>query len=85
MLEFPAYRKIENIEVYFKITDENTFTELKKMGGFYFEEEFTAKIYPDKVRIQEMLQAEKTFQKINQHEYELIHAEWTKNLVKSSF
>lgn len=84
-MEFPAYRKIEHADVYYKIIDGNSFVELKKMGKYYFEEEFIAQIYPDKLRIQEMLMEEKPFQKISQLEYESIHLEWSKNLTKSSF
>lgn len=57
-MEFPVYRKYANNKSYFKITSETRFDELKVTGKLIERYPFEAKIYPDRVFIQDMLAME---------------------------
>lgn len=82
---FPLYRKLSSADVYYKINNPENFTETKKMGNSFFESDFTAQIYPDKLRIHEMINCTEPFQEISDSEYHQIIGEWEKNLKKINF
>ena len=54
-IEFPQYRKYSNELSYFKILDDNTFIEYKRLGSKLEYYEFNAKILPDRNFISDML------------------------------
>ena len=55
MHQYPAYRKYTGIDVWFKITSDRHFIELKKMGQRWIKHEVVAEQYPEIVFIQDML------------------------------
>jgi hypothetical protein len=55
-LNFPLFRKYPNNKSFFKITDEDRFEELKRTGPLKDHFEFKAKIHPDRVFIQDMIE-----------------------------
>lgn len=54
-MNYPVYRKYKNLEVWFKISDENHFIEIKKLGSNYLLSEITANQFPEKLLIQDMI------------------------------
>lgn len=55
MSAFPQYRKYSNNKSYFKIHSETLFDELQLMGDTCFSHRIEAKIYPDRLRIMDMM------------------------------
>lgn len=54
-MNYPLYRKYSGIDVWFKITDETHFIEIKKMGGRLLVSEIEAVQFPEKIFIQDMI------------------------------
>lgn len=55
-MEFPIYRKYNNNKSFFKIDSLDHFTELKLTGKRVEKHSFQAKIHPDRVFIQDMIE-----------------------------
>lgn len=53
---FPQYRKYEGIDTWYKITGLDSFEEIVKMGEKYLHHTINATIYPEKLRILDMLE-----------------------------
>lgn len=67
---FPKYRKYVNGQSFFKIISNNAFEEVKKVGSKFILYKVDAKIYPDKVYIQDMLKMSgDIWQEITPEEY----------------
>jgi len=60
-MDFPVYLKFENEKHYFKILSDSEFEEITVIGNKYDIFLFKAEIYPDKVRIQEMIKNENNY------------------------
>jgi|TARA_B110000879_G_scaffold212135_1_gene307096 hypothetical protein len=58
---FPIYLKFNNDKHFFKILSHTEFEEITVIGDKYDIFLFKAEIYPDKVRIQDMLKNENKF------------------------
>ena len=54
-MTFPQYRKNQNGKHFYKINSEIDFEEIQIIGEKYIIMKTLAKIYPDKIRVQEML------------------------------
>jgi len=54
-MKFPIYRKYNGIDVWFKILSSSHFIEYKKLGAKLVTHDITAKIFPEKLFIQDML------------------------------
>ena len=54
-MEFPIYRKYNGIDVWFKILSPTQFIEYKRMGSRLLTDHITAKIFPEKQFIQDMI------------------------------
>lgn len=54
-MEFPIYRKYNGIDVWFKILSPTQFIEYKRMGRKLLTDHITAKIFPEKQFIQDMI------------------------------
>lgn len=54
-MTFPLYRKRINNLHFYKFLSEDRFVELQLVGNKVFELSFEAKIYPDKLMIQDMI------------------------------
>jgi hypothetical protein len=52
---FPIYRKMNSFKRYYKITDSNRFVEVSFIQNAPFIQEVKATKYPEKVRIQDMI------------------------------
>ena len=61
--DFPQYRKLSSRKVYYKITSLSTFVEVQFIGEKKVEYNFTASKFPEKIRIQEMLDCIEPFEK----------------------
>lgn len=55
-MEFPVYLKFPNNKNYFKILSESEFEEITVIGNRIDVFRFQASIYPDKIRIKDMLE-----------------------------
>ena len=76
--DFPQYRKYKELNTWYKISGINEFSEIKQVGEGYLMVKVEAQIYPEKLRVQDML---------NCHEgrwEELSEEEWQKvaNLIE---
>jgi hypothetical protein len=71
---FPIYRKIEGRNVWYKITSLNSFEEVQQMGERFLFYAVTANVYPEKLRILDMIQCLDPFVVISQSDYEIAHA-----------
>jgi hypothetical protein len=71
-MEFPQFRKLENGRSLYKITASNQFTELQQVGSKWFKYEFAVTQFPDLMRIQDMLQGNPLFVRLQEAEYEAI-------------
>ncbi|MAZ37276.1 MAG: hypothetical protein K0U33_00705 [Bacteroidetes bacterium] len=60
-MDFPVYLKFENEKHFFKILSDSEFEEITVIGNKYDIFLFKAEIYPDKVRIQEMIKNENNY------------------------
>lgn len=54
-MDFPIYRKYIGIDVWFKIDSHSKFTEVKRIGEKRMVSEITAKIFPEKQFIVDMI------------------------------
>lgn len=54
-MNYPIYRKFKGIEVWFKITSDFTFVEIKKMGTRFLISSIEANQFPEKLLIQDMI------------------------------
>jgi hypothetical protein len=69
MSEFPQYRKLINNKSYYRIEDENHFTEIQLIGKKAFQLKVQAIQYPEKLKIKEMLNCKEPYKKIEQSEF----------------
>ncbi|MDA7730485.1 hypothetical protein N8833_01820 [Salibacteraceae bacterium] len=60
-MDFPVYLKFENEKHFFKILSDSEFEEITVIGNKYDIFLFKAEIYPDKLRIQEMIKNENNY------------------------
>lgn len=74
---FPLYRKYPNDTSIFKITSAEAFEELKRTANRWALHEFQAKIHPDRVFIQDMMEMNSAFW------VESSEAEWLMAMAKS--
>ncbi len=69
-MEFPVYLKFQNNKHFYKIISSKSFEEITVIGARYEKHLFEAKIYPDILRIQDMLNNEQgVFLEIGEEEY----------------
>jgi hypothetical protein len=54
-MKYPIYRKYAGIEVWFKITSDTSFIEIKKMGTKILISKVEAIQFPEKILIQDMI------------------------------
>ena len=54
--QFPQYRKYVAIDNWYSIHSLDAFTEIKRMGDRYLKHEVKASIYPEKLRVLDMLE-----------------------------
>lgn len=74
-MKFPLYRKRINDKHYYKVNSEDSFTELQVMGEKVFSFDFEAKIYPDKVLVNSLIDLSDTgVVEISEAVYQFIQA-----------
>lgn len=66
---FPAYRRLKGGGHYYRITAADRFEELQRMGTRWILHEVHATIYPERLRVQEMLAFEGPFEPLAEHEW----------------
>lgn len=71
-MNFPVYRKYTNNQSYFIITDENSWTEFKKVGSKYLKFEFIATQFPEKLFIKDLLELMEGVEPSSQEEIDLL-------------
>ncbi|TNE54414.1 MAG: hypothetical protein EP338_07435 [Bacteroidetes bacterium] len=69
-VQYPAFRKLANGKVLYKINSKDHFEELQPMGKRYLHFSMQAKQYPELLRIQDMLQC------LEGHYVEACETEW---------
>lgn len=74
-MDFPQYRKLKNELSYYRIEDENRFTEIQVVGKRKMKFEIYATQYPEKLKILDMINCEFPYFKIDQGEFD----EWFNN------
>lgn len=67
--EFPQYRKFANGKHFYKIVDERSFEEIQLVGNKKHRFIFTAKKYPEIIRIQDMIENHELFFVINEEDW----------------
>lgn len=73
MQHYPVYRKYKGLNVWFKITTDRSFIELKKVGERWVKHKVKATQYPEMVLIQDMLNcAEDRWEPMSAHLFEEI-------------
>lgn len=72
MTKFPVYRKYTNNDTYFKILSENEFEELQFIGPQPHLFIITARQYPERLRIMDMIACkDEIWKSISEDEYNL--------------
>jgi hypothetical protein len=67
---FPIFRSLENHLVFYRISSESEFTELKITGNYYSINSYYASQYPEKLKIREMiLNEDKSLIEIDEKEF----------------
>lgn len=74
-MEFPQYRKYPNNKSYFKVLSPHSFEEIQVLGKYKFRMTFEAKIHPDRMLIQDMLEAKENWLVISAEEYDSISSD----------
>jgi len=57
-MNFPVYRKYKGLDVWFKITDDKNFIEVKRVGKNLMKSEVHAKQFPELLLIMDMIKME---------------------------
>ena len=70
MIDFPQYRKLKNGHSFYRIEDENNFTEIQLVGKRKLIFEIHATQYPEKLKIRDMIKCEFPYFKIEQNEFD---------------
>ncbi|MFM7682677.1 MAG: hypothetical protein ACKO7P_08015 [Bacteroidota bacterium] len=73
MSVFPQYRKLINNKSYYRIEDENHFTEIQLIGKKAFELKIQAVQFPEKLKIKDMLNCEEPYIRIEQSEFDRVY------------
>jgi hypothetical protein len=74
--QFPQYRKYIEVEVWYKIFSEEKFLEIKKVGTGYQFVDVDADKFPEKLRIQDMLEClEGRWEIVTAEEFESIQSQ----------
>lgn len=68
---FPIYRKMKSFKRFYKITDSNRFVEVSFIQDLPYIQEVKATKYPEKVRIQEMIDCLHDYLEMSQEEIDL--------------
>ncbi|MBX2973587.1 MAG: hypothetical protein KF797_10820 [Flavobacteriales bacterium] len=74
---FPAYRQLNGGRHYYRITTEDRFDELQRVGDRWVLHEVHAAMYPERVRIQEMLLPMPPFEPLDEADWAAAHARAT--------
>lgn len=71
-MEFPVFRKYSNNKSYFKIDNPSKLTEVQRIGKYYVIHGLDAKILPERILIQDLIELKSIgIEAVDQEEYEL--------------
>jgi hypothetical protein len=73
-MEFPQFRKLENGKSLYQILSPTQFIEWQQIGSTWHRYEFEVRQFPDLVRLQEMLQANRPFERLPEIEFQALLA-----------
>lgn len=62
MSQYPIYRKLSNNKSFYRIISETEFEEIQCIGSTQIKTFFTAKKYPEILRVKEMITCKGTFE-----------------------
>ncbi len=71
--DFPQYRKLSNGKVFYRINNNESFTEVQLLGSKSLIHEVKAVQYPEKLRIMDMLSAAEPFVLSDENEFNLYY------------
>lgn len=71
--DFPQYRKLSNGKVFYRINNNESFTEVQLLGSKSLIHEVKAVQYPEKLRIMDMLSATEPFVLSDENEFNLYY------------
>jgi len=69
---FPCYRKLKNSKSFYKISGEQTFTEIQCVGNQHFKIEIIASKYPEIILIQDRLNKREIYEFSTEEEFNTI-------------
>lgn len=75
-MKYPVYRKFKGIDVWFKITSDLSFIEIKKMGTRILISKVKAVQFPEKLLIQDMID-------LHENRWEEVDQETVESILKS--
>lgn len=67
-MNFPQYRKLDGFQRYYEIIDDRTFVEIALVNGKPTTSRIEAKQYPEMLRIQDMLDCQWNFRRMEEEE-----------------
>jgi hypothetical protein len=67
--EFPLFRRLGDLQVFIKITDERHFTEVRKVGKKWLVSEIQANQFPEILRIKDMISSVNPFLEISYEDF----------------
>ena len=71
--DFPIYRKYVGVDVWYRISSLDEFTEIKQVGESLLLANIKAEQYPEKLRIQDMLNChENRWEELDAHTFETL-------------
>ncbi len=73
-INFPLYRKTLNEKSFYKISDSTTLLEIQSIGANYLKHELHAKIFPEKMLIQDLIEnSQGHWENIEAKEFDIIY------------
>jgi hypothetical protein len=80
-MQFPLFRKYSDNLTYFRIDSETEFIELKRLGNYYSKTKVLAKIYSDRVYINDLIECNfPGIQKATFETFQFIKIKWENEL-----
>ena len=73
-INFPLYRKTPNEKSFYKIIDSTTLLEIQTIGTNYLKHELHAKIFPEKMLIQDLIEnSQRHWKNIEEKEFDVVY------------
>lgn len=69
---FPLYRRSSNGLNWYRIEGPDAFTEVQRVGGRHLRHHLVAQVYPERVRVMELIAADGPFMPCEREEFEAV-------------